>query len=77
MAEHDDDHHGNRRAAWVMVGIVLLGAAIMAVGFVIPSLPVILGSVVVMVVGLIAGKVLALAGHGVNGAISRRDTNIS
>ena len=53
MAEHDDDHHGNSRAAWVMVGIVLLGAAIMAVGFVIPSLAVILGSVVVIVIGLI------------------------
>ncbi|KRE41290.1 HGxxPAAW family protein [Knoellia sp. Soil729] len=77
MAEHDDDHHGNSLAAWVMVGIVLLGAAIMAVGFVIPSLAVIIGGAVVMVIGLIAGKVLALAGHGVNGAISRSDTNIS
>ena len=77
MAEHDDDHHGNSLAAWVMVGIVLLGAAIMAVGFIFPNIPLIIGSGVLMLAGLVAGKVLALAGYGVDGDVSRRDTNLS
>ena len=77
MAEHDEDHHGNSLAAWVMVGIVLLAGAIMAVAFIIPNVPLILASAVLMVLGLVAGKVMALAGYGVDGDISRRDANIS
>ncbi|MFC7492504.1 MULTISPECIES: HGxxPAAW family protein [unclassified Knoellia] len=77
MAEHDDDNHGNSVAAWVMVGIIILASAVMAVAMIFPNLPLFIGGVVLVVVGLVAGKVLALAGYGVNGAISRRDTNIS
>jgi len=78
MAEsHDDDHHGNSLAAWVMVGVTLLGSAVVCVGIVMWSLLVSVLGVVVIVVGLVAGKVLALAGHGVNGAVARADTNIS
>ena len=77
MTEHGDDHHGQSLAAWVMVGIVLLAGAIMAVAFIFPNIPLIIGSVILMIVGLVAGKVLALAGHGVDGAISRSDTNLS
>jgi hypothetical protein len=49
----------------------------MAVGFIFPNIPLIIGSAVLMLAGLVAGKVLALAGYGVDGDISRRDTNVS
>ncbi|KGN42709.1 HGxxPAAW family protein [Knoellia aerolata] len=77
MAEHDDDGHGNSVAAWVMVGVLLVASAVMSVAVVLPSIPLFIGGVVLAVVGLVAGKVLALAGYGVDGAISRSDTNIS
>lgn len=77
MAEHDDDNHGNSTAAWVMVGILLLAAAVMSVAVAFPNVPLFIGGVVLAIVGLVAGKVLALAGYGVNGAVSRRDTNLS
>ncbi|GGB67793.1 membrane protein [Knoellia flava TL1] len=78
MADHhDDDHHGHSLAAWVMVGVVLLGSAVVSVGIVMWSLAVSIIGVVVIVAGLVAGKVLALAGHGVDGAVARADGNLS
>lgn len=77
MAEHDDNGHGNSVAAWVMVGILILASAVMSLAVMFPSVPLFIGGVVVAIVGLVVGKVLALAGHGVNGAISRADTNLS
>lgn len=77
MSEHDDGNHGNSLAAWVMVGVVLLGTAIMSLAFILPSMATFIGGCVVVIAGLIAGKVLALAGYGVNGAVSRREANLS
>lgn len=77
MAEHDDDGHGNSVAAWAMVGILLVASAVMSLAVIFPSVPLFIGGVVLAVVGLVVGKVLALAGYGVDGAISRSDTNIS
>lgn len=78
MADHhDDDHHGHSLAAWVMVGVVLLGSAVVSIGIVLWSLVLVIVGVVTMVAGLVAGKVLALAGHGVDGAIARADGNLS
>lgn len=77
MSEHDEEHHGHSLAAWVMVGVVLLAAAIMSVAFIFPNVPLFIGSVVLMVAGLVAGKVLALAGYGINGDVARRDSNLS
>jgi len=77
MAEHDDDNHGNSVAAWVMVGIILLASAVMSIAMIFPNVPLFVGGVVLVIVGLVAGKVLALAGYGINGDISRRDTNLS
>src|SRR5688572_33410321 len=76
MAEHDDDHHGQSTAAWVMVGLVLLGTGLVALAMILPNTPLLVVGVVVTVAGLVAGKVLSLAGHGVDGAVSRRDTNV-
>lgn len=77
MAEHDDDNHGNSLAAWVMVGIVLLASAVMSIAMILPNLPLFIVGVVLVVVGLVAGKVLALAGYGINGDVARSDTNLS
>ncbi|KGN32527.1 hypothetical protein N802_17060 [Knoellia sinensis KCTC 19936] len=77
MAEHDDDNHGNSLAAWVMVGIVLVATAVMSLAVAFPNVPLFIGGVVLAIVGLVAGKVLALAGYGVNGAVARRDANLS
>jgi uncharacterized protein (DUF983 family) len=77
MAEHHDDDHGNSVAAWAMVGILLVGAAVMSLAVALASIWMFVAGVVVAIVGLVVGKVLALAGYGVEGAISRRDTNVS
>lgn len=77
MADHDDDdHHGHSTAAWVMVGLLLLASAVISLAMVLPNTPLLIGGVVLAIVGLVAGKVLSLAGYGVDGAISRRDTNL-
>jgi len=60
--EHED--HGHSVAAWTAVGIMLLGAAITSVGFVIPSVLVAVIGGVIIVAGAITGKVLAMAGYG-------------
>lgn len=66
MEEQHEDH-GHSTAAWTGVGIILLGTAIASVAVVIPS--VILGIVgaVVIVAGIVAGKVLSMAGYGNDG----------
>lgn len=60
--EHDD--HGHSTASWTLVIIVLIGAAVGSIAVLLPS--VILGIVaaVIIVLGVVAGKVLALAGYG-------------
>ncbi|WP_353953625.1 HGxxPAAW family protein [Knoellia sp. S7-12] len=78
MAEHDDDdNHGNSVAAWVMVGLVLLGSFIMSLAFIFPSVALFVVGVVVVIAGLVAGKLMALAGYGINGDVARSDTNLS
>lgn len=75
--EHDDDHHGHSLAAWVMVGLLLLATAVMSVAMVLPNTPLLIGGAVLAIVGLVAGKVLSLAGHGVDGAAMRSSSNLS
>ena len=66
MEEHED--HGNTLAAWVAVGILLLGSAIMSWAVVVLSPPIFIGGIVVCIVGLIAGRVLVGMGYGKDGA---------
>ena len=78
MAEsHDDDHHGNSLAAWVMVGIVLLATAVMSLAVVLASVGLFIAGVVLTVIGLVAGKGRARAGQAVPGAGARPDSNLS
>ena len=72
MEEQHEDH-GHSTAAWTGVGIILLGTAIASVAVVIPSLflgiigaAVIVGAVVI-VAGVLAGKLLSMAGYGNEG----------
>jgi hypothetical protein len=57
-------HHGNSVAAWTMVLIVMLGALVVSVGISMGNLTVDIVGVVIVVVGLVVGKVLSLAGYG-------------
>jgi hypothetical protein len=65
MDEHDN--HGQSLAAWVAVGILLIGFAVGSLAVAVASVPLFIVAVVILVVGVIAGKVLAMAGYGVAG----------
>jgi hypothetical protein len=60
--EHESEGHSV--AAWTAVGIILLGSIIMSLAVVFPSRLWFVVGAVVVVVGAIAGKVLAMAGYG-------------
>lgn len=66
MEEQHEDH-GHSTAAWTGVGVILLGTAIASVAVVIPSLALGIVGAVVIVAGVVAGKVLSMAGYGSNG----------
>ena len=67
-------NEGKTLAAWLTTWIVLVGGVAVAVGFVLPSMPLIVAGGVVIVVALLLGRILAILGHGKNGAGTlRRD----
>ncbi|MFF2840496.1 MULTISPECIES: HGxxPAAW family protein [Paenarthrobacter] len=69
MASHADAiGHGNSPAAWTCVIVMLVGALISSIAFVIASTPIFVGGLVVMVIGLIVGLVMRKAGYGVGGS---------
>lgn len=63
MEEQHEDH-GHSTAAWTGVGVILLGAAVAAVAVAIPSLVLGIIGAVIIVAGVVAGKVLSMAGYG-------------
>jgi len=70
---HGIDHsidlgHGNSPAAWTCVIVMLIGALIAAIAFVIASTPIFVAGAVVMVLGLLAGWIMRKAGYGVEGS---------
>jgi hypothetical protein len=66
MEEQHEDH-GHSTAAWTGVGIILIGTAIASVAVVIPSLVVGIIGAVVMIAGVVAWKVMSMAGYGHDG----------
>jgi energy-coupling factor transporter transmembrane protein EcfT len=61
MAEQRD---GQSTAAWTAVAILLLAVFLICLGIVIPNWPVAIIGIVLVVVGVAAGKILAMAGFG-------------
>jgi hypothetical protein len=58
-------HHGNSVAAWSLVAILSVGALMMAVAVGAKSLPLGLVGLVVVVAGVVVGKVLQMSGFGI------------
>ncbi|MCA1781789.1 MAG: HGxxPAAW family protein [Dermatophilaceae bacterium] len=61
------DHHGQSVAAWASVAILLVASAVIALSFPLSNTPLLIVGLVLVVVGLVAGKVLAAIGYGVGG----------
>jgi len=65
---HDaHDSHGGSVAAWTAVGLIMVGFLIMSIAVLVKSVPLFVVGAVVIVLGAIAGKVLAAMGFGVSG----------
>jgi hypothetical protein len=63
--EHEEhESHGHSVAAWTAVTVILVGTVVMALAVVFPSLPWFIVGAVIVVLGAVAGKVLAMAGYG-------------
>jgi len=60
--------HGNSPAAWTTVIIMLVGALIAAIAFVIANTPIFIAGAAVMLVGLVVGFAMRKAGYGVGGS---------
>jgi hypothetical protein len=59
--------HGNSVAAWTAVGIIMVGFLIMCLSVAVTMMWIFVVGVVVVVIGAIAGKVLAAMGFGISG----------
>lgn len=68
-AEHDN--HGMSVANWTGVGLIILGSVIMSLAVIQDARPLFIVGAVVVVAGIVAGKVLSMAGYGVDGAKKR------
>jgi len=68
-ASHSDAiGHGNSPAAWTCVIVMLIGALIASIAFVIANTPIFVAGAAVMVIGLLAGWAMRKAGYGVGGS---------
>lgn len=56
--------HGNTPAAWTSVTIMFVGFVIGAVAVVLANIPLLIGGGVVIVLGALTGKVMAMLGYG-------------
>ncbi|WP_426995629.1 HGxxPAAW family protein [Pseudarthrobacter sp. N5] len=73
VAHHGVDHsaelgHGNSPAAWTCVIVMLVGALLASIAFVIANTPIFIAGAAIMVIGLIVGYVMRKAGYGVEGS---------
>jgi hypothetical protein len=65
--EPDHDNHGQSVASWTAVGIVMVGALVMAIAVVIGAVWLFVVGAVIAIAGGISGKVLAAMGFGKSG----------
>jgi len=56
--------HGHSRAAWTAVTILLVGAFLISLSVVVASWALAIVGIVLVVLGVAAGKVMAMAGFG-------------
>jgi hypothetical protein len=59
-------HEGNSVAAWVMVAVMAVGALFGAIAVVTKSTPLGMVGGVIVIAGIVVGKVLQVAGYGIN-----------
>jgi hypothetical protein len=65
MSQHEiHEDHGHSVAAWTAVAVLLVGSAVMAVAVVVTSVLLFVIGAVICVVGVVAGKLLGMAGYG-------------
>ncbi len=62
--DQQHDHHGHSTAAWTAVTILIVGSLVMSLAVVFPSVLWFVVGVVILVLGVVAGKVLSMAGYG-------------
>ena len=66
---HDETiGHGNTPAAWTCVLIMIVGAAVSSVAYIMASYVGFFAGIAVMLVGLLVGFIMRKAGYGVNGS---------
>ena len=69
--EHDPYGHGHSVAAWVAVSVVMIGALIMSLAVVWPTLWLFVVGAVVALAGGPIGKILSVMGLGAQGRSTR------
>ncbi len=65
MSEQQHDSDGQSVAAWTAVAILLVASLVMSLAVVFPSKLWFAVGVVIAVLGVVVGKILSMAGHGV------------
>jgi len=66
--------HGHSRAAWTAVTILLVAAFLISVSVVVASWALAIVGIVLVVVGVAAGKIMAMAGLGQTGPKKSNET---
>jgi hypothetical protein len=66
QATEHDESHGHSLASWTLVGLELAGTFMICLAIVITNIPLAVIGGVFCVVGLVAGRLLQMAGFGVH-----------
>lgn len=68
MSQHEEhEDHGHSTAAWTTVIVCIIASAIMSLAVLFPNVWLFVGGAVLALVGVVAGKVLSMAGYGAAG----------
>jgi hypothetical protein len=65
-ADEHEEGHGHSLASWTLVGLLLVGSFVLCLAIVVTNVPLAVIGGVVMVLGLVLGRVLQMAGFGVH-----------
>ena len=68
--------HGHSPAAWTAVGTLLVAALLICLSVIVTSWPMAIVGLVLVVAGVVAGKVLAMAGFGQTRSDQPRATTV-